>query len=218
MLAVGTCRAAHRACQIVCRGKGRCRRVDAARRPNRHLLEHPDVAVGIVEGAKRPVARVLRIRAAEPCLRRKRCAVPHLTRLDATADEFVTGCLDIGDNQAPFGRARRGRSYSLAECDRARRTWGRELDDANALCWGDIGVEPPTQALVEQLGSLDVRDWDDVDLKLHVDSRDAGLILLLFNAADCLTHVILLSFVTRSRDLALSPWRACLLGPRLLQS
>jgi hypothetical protein len=41
---------------------------------------------------------------------------------------------------------------------------GRELDDANAVSWGDVVVEPPTQAPVELLGSVDVGHWDDVDL------------------------------------------------------
>jgi len=30
--------------------------------------------------------------------------VPHLTRVDATADEVVTGRFDVGDNQRPLGR------------------------------------------------------------------------------------------------------------------
>ena len=30
--------------------------------------------------------------------------MPHLTRVDATADEVVTGRFDVGDNQRPLGR------------------------------------------------------------------------------------------------------------------
>src|SRR5260370_10000138 len=59
---------------------------------------------------------------------------------------------------------------------------GRELDDANVLCRGVIRVEPPTQELVELLGSLDVGHGDDVDLEVYGDSRYAGVRLLLFHA------------------------------------
>jgi hypothetical protein len=38
------------------------------------------------------------------------------------------------------------------------------LDDANVVCRGDIVVEPPTQAFVELLGSLDVGHGDYIDL------------------------------------------------------
>ena len=34
---------------------------------------------------------------------------------------------------------------------------------------GDVLVEPPAQALVELLGSVDVGHGDDVDLEVHVD-------------------------------------------------
>ena len=82
--------------------------------------------------------------------------MPHLARVDATADEFVMGGLDVGDDQPPRTRARRSSSYSLAERDRAPGPRGRELDYAKVFCRGDVGVEPPTQAFVELLGSLDV--------------------------------------------------------------
>jgi hypothetical protein len=45
----------------------------------------------------------------------------------------------------------------------------RELDDANVLCRRVVRVEPPTQELVELLGSLDVGHGDDVDLEVHGD-------------------------------------------------
>ena len=47
------------------------------------------------------MAGALGIGAAEPCLRGERRGVPHLTRVDATAHEFVTGRFDVGDNQPP---------------------------------------------------------------------------------------------------------------------
>ena len=140
-----------------------------ARVPRRDLLDQPRVAIGILEGEERPVARALGIRAAEPCLHGERRAMPHLTRVDATADEFGMGCCDVGDDQRTDRRARRGRSYSLAEGDRARGARWRELDDANVLGWGVVGVEPPTLASVELLGSIDVGPGNDVDLELQLD-------------------------------------------------
>src|SRR6516165_7366941 len=91
-----------------------------ARVPRGDLLDQPRIALGILEGKERPVARALGIRAAEPCLHGERRTMPHLTRVDATADEFGMGSYDVGDDQCSDGRAGRGRSYSLAERDRAR--------------------------------------------------------------------------------------------------
>src|SRR5262249_36033552 len=106
---------------------------DPARGPRRDLLDQPDIAVGIVEREKRPVARVLRVGAGLPCLDGERRSVPHVTRVDATADELVMGRFDVRDDQTPLGRARRGGRESLAEGDRTPRAWGCELDDAKAL-------------------------------------------------------------------------------------
>src|SRR6516165_2882062 len=50
---------------------------------------------------------------------------------------------------------------------------GCELDNAKALHRGDVAVEPPTQALIEFLGSVDVGHGDDHNLELHVDPPDA---------------------------------------------
>jgi hypothetical protein len=49
---------------------------------------------------------------------------------------------------------------------------GGELDDAKAVQRGDVVVEPPAQALVELLGSVDVGHGDDLDLEVHVDLPD----------------------------------------------
>src|SRR5262249_25729378 len=97
----------------------RCSNVvsDSAGKARRDLLDEPLIAVGIIEGEERAVTRALGVQAAEPGLHGERRAVPHLTRVDAKADEFVMGCFDVGDNQPPFGRARRGRGYSLPERD-----------------------------------------------------------------------------------------------------
>src|ERR1700733_11181871 len=161
---------------------------DAARESRCALLDQPRIAVGIGEGEVRPVARALRVGAGKACLDGERRAVPHVARGDATATELVVSRFDVGDDQRRHGRARRRRGYSLAERNRAARAWGRELDDADVLCWGDIIVEPPTQALVELLRSFDGGHRDDVDLEVHGD---------LFGA--CLTHVIYLSLIRGDR-------------------
>src|SRR6201993_5618356 len=97
-----------------------------------------------------------------------------LNRVDARADEVVVGRYDGGDGQLCHGRAGRGRRDALAERDRTGRARGRELDDADVVCRGDVEVEPPPQAFVELLGSLDVGYGDDVDLKVHhVDLANA---------------------------------------------
>src|SRR5262249_28401058 len=97
-----------------------CAVSDSTGEPRRDLLDEPRIAIGILKGEERPVARALGIRAAEPCLHGERRTMPHLTRVDATADEFGMGSRDVGDDQRADSRTRRGGSYSLAECDRAR--------------------------------------------------------------------------------------------------
>ena len=69
--------------------------------------------------------------------------MPHISGVDAAADEVVMGRFDVGDDQRTLGRARRGRGDSLAERDLARRARGRELYDANAVKRRDVVVEPP---------------------------------------------------------------------------
>jgi hypothetical protein len=142
---------------------------DSAGQPGRDLLDQPCIAVGIGEGEERPVARALWVRAGDPCLGRERRAVPHLTGLDATADQIVVGRFDFRDRQPAHRRARRGRGDSLAERDRGGRTRRGELDKANTVCRGDVIVESPPQPFIELLGSLDIGYGDDVDLRVHVD-------------------------------------------------
>ena len=90
--------------------------------------------------------------------------MPHVARVNATADEIFMGRDDVGDDECPHGRPRGGRRQSLAERDGTPGARRRELDDANILRRGDVVIEPPAQASVELLGSLDVGHGDDVDL------------------------------------------------------
>ena len=104
--------------------------VDPAREPRGDLLDEPQIAVGIVEGAERPVAGALGVGAGLARLDGERRAVPHVTHVDATVEESVMGRLDVGDDERALGRARRGRCEPQAERDRGRRARGCELDDA----------------------------------------------------------------------------------------
>ena len=93
----------------------------------------------------------------------------NLAGLDAVADEFGARGLDVGDDQVQaLGRAGRGRREARAELNRAAGTRRRELDDAEAVTGGEVGVESPAEAQVELLGPVDIRDGDDHHLELLV--------------------------------------------------
>src|SRR5690242_12497293 len=64
--------------------------------PRRDLLDQPCIAVGIVERTERPIARALGIDAGLPGLGGERRPVPHVTRVDAAADEFAMRRFDVG--------------------------------------------------------------------------------------------------------------------------
>ena len=92
-----------------------------------------------------------------------------LAGLDTVADEFGSRGLDVGDDQVQaLGRAGCGRREARAELDAAVRTRRRELDDAEAVTGGDIGVKSPAEAQVELLGPVGIRDGDDHRLELLV--------------------------------------------------
>ena len=60
----------------------------------------------------------------------------------------------------------------LAEMDRAGGARRRELDQAEIFAGGAVNVEPPSDPLVKRLRAIDIRNGDDDDLELHVNSRD----------------------------------------------
>jgi len=76
---------------------------DSAGEPCRDLLDKPRVAVGVAEGEERTVAGALGVGTGLPSLDRERRAVPHLTRVDAAADDFLTGRHDawLGRRRTP---------------------------------------------------------------------------------------------------------------------
>src|SRR5690348_16499550 len=63
----------------------------ATRTPRGDLLDQPQIAVGIGEGAERPVAGALGIDAGLPGLGGEWRAVPHVTHVDAPAGELAMG-------------------------------------------------------------------------------------------------------------------------------
>ena len=62
---------------------------DPAGEPGRDLLDQPRIAVGIGEVHERSVAGAFGVRAGLPRLDRERWAVPDVTHVNPTADEFV---------------------------------------------------------------------------------------------------------------------------------
>jgi hypothetical protein len=123
--------------------------------------------------------------------------MPHITHVDATANEFAMGGFDVGDNEAPFGRARHGVGESRAERDRGVGAGGRELDDTEPVEGGVVGVEPPTQAFVELLGPVDVGHRDYLDFEVKVELPDALVCARVVNFGGA--HVCLLVLLGRPR-------------------
>ena len=71
----------------------------------------------------------------------------HLADLDAATEQLVAGGLDVGDDQVQaLGGAGRRRGDVLAEDDRAPGARRRELDHAEVVTGGEVGVEPPARA------------------------------------------------------------------------
>jgi hypothetical protein len=150
MLSVGGRGAPHCACQIVRRGEGRGRGVDATGQTRGDFLKQPAVAVGITEGGERTIAAMLGIRTAHADASKQEglvralvhaFAVEHFADLDAIEQLFAGG-LDVGDDQVQaLGGAGRRRGDVLAEVDRAPGARRRELDHAEVFTAVVVGVE-----------------------------------------------------------------------------
>ena len=96
--------------------------------------------------------------------------VEHLADRDAATEQFVAGGLYVGDDQVQaLGGAGCRRGDILAEDHRAAGARRRELDHAEVVTAGEVGVEPPPEARVELLRAINVRNGDDDDFELHVD-------------------------------------------------
>ena len=98
-------------------------------------------------------------------------ALVHLADVDVAADEIVVPRgVDVLDREhQPVSGARLGRREALAEVDRALRVGRRELHPPDVVAGAKVGVQPPSEALIEALCLIDIRDGHRHHLELHVD-------------------------------------------------
>jgi hypothetical protein len=101
--------------------------------------------------------------------------VEHLTHLNAACGNIFPRCLHVGDDQVEaLGRARRSGCDLRAKLNRAPRAGRCELNDAEAVIKGEVGVEPPAEFGVERLRAVNISDRDDDHLELRVRSLGAS--------------------------------------------
>src|SRR5580704_3924193 len=118
-------------------------------------------------------------------------AMEHLADLNAAPEQILSRGLDVSNDQikALSGAGSRRRDVP-AEDHRAPGARRRELNHAKVRTVVVVGVEPPPQLRIERLGAVDIRDRDDDDFKLHVDTHRAGVAALDFMGRIC--HLLLL--------------------------
>ena len=121
--------------------------------------------------------------------------VEEFADLDAGGDQLAPGGHEVGNDQERLGRTGSGRRNVLAEMDRAAGARRRELDQAKIFAGGAVNVEPPSDPLVKLLRAVDVRNGDDDDLELHVNSRDARVSCCAVTTDFIGAHGYLLCFV-----------------------
>src|SRR6202048_1377282 len=145
------------------------------------LLEQPGIAIRVAERSKGKVAAVTGVRPTDPAvafgteLGARFRSMEHLTDLDTAGNEIFAGSFDIGNDQVEtLGGARRGRRYLHAELNRAPRPGRRELDDPESVVEWEICIEPPPKLCVKRFRAIDIRDWNDDHLELHVHFRGTG--------------------------------------------
>src|SRR5687768_459560 len=113
--------------------------------PGRDLLEQPAVAIRVAERRVREVRAPWQIEARGPTL-------VHLADIDAAADEIVPGGVDVFDREdQPVSGPRLRPREALAEVDRALRVGRRELQHPELVAGSQVGVQPPSEALIEAL-------------------------------------------------------------------
>src|SRR5580704_9438347 len=142
------------------------------------LLEQPGIAIRVAERSKGKVAAVTGVRPTGATVAvgtelgtRFEC-MEHLTDLDTAGNELFASSFNMGNDQVKtLGRARRGRRYLRAELNRAPRAGRRELDNAESVVEWEICIEPPPKLRVKRFRAINIRDWNDDHLELHVHSR-----------------------------------------------
>jgi hypothetical protein len=121
------------------------------------------VAVGIVEGDERSVTAAFRIRTAEAAIFAG-AAMEYLAHVDAARDEPGMRSPDIVYDEVE------ARRRSRTELNRAWRARRRELYGARPIGPDKIGVEPPAKVLVEALGAIEIRNGNDRNFELRIES------------------------------------------------
>src|SRR3954447_22409690 len=145
--------------------RGGVRNLDAAWEPLGDLLEVPRVAVGIRELRPGEVGAALRVAPGDDAL--ARLDVPDLADVGAAADQVLTRGLDVvDDDDQALQRAVVRRARARPELDRRLRAGRRELHAPYSGEGLEVDVEPPSEALVEGLRPIDVRDRQCGDLEL----------------------------------------------------
>ena len=106
------------------------------------------------------------VKYERPSTRSPGAAFVHLADVDAAADEIVPGGVDVFDREyQPVSGPGLSRREALAEVDRALRVGRRELHPPEVVAGGKVGVQPPSEALVEALRPIDIGDGQRHDLE-----------------------------------------------------
>src|ERR1700730_7465107 len=144
----------------------------------RDLLEQPGIAIRVVEHGEGEVAAVTGVWSTDATvalrteLSTRFQSMEHLTDLDTAGSEFFASSFNIGNDQVEtLGRTRSGRRYLRAELERTPRAGRRELDDPESVVEWEIDVEPPPKLCVKRFRAINIRDWNDDHLELHVHFR-----------------------------------------------
>jgi hypothetical protein len=88
----------------------------------------------------------------------------YFAHVDTASDKLSTRCFDIVHYEVE------ARRRSRTELNRAWRARRRELYGARPVGPDKIGVQPPAQILVKTLAAVDIRNWNDRNFELHIES------------------------------------------------
>src|SRR5215472_1594360 len=142
------------------------------------LLELPGVAIRVAERSKGKVAAMTGVRPTDATvafgteLSTRFRSMEYLTDFDTAGNKLFASRFNIGNYQVEtLGRARRGRRYLRAELDRAPRAGRRELDHPESVVEWEICIQPPPKLCVKRFRAINIRDWNDDHLELHVHFR-----------------------------------------------
>src|SRR5215470_9647668 len=96
--------------------------------------------------------------------------VEHLADLNAAIAQLRSGGLKVGNDQVQtLGGTGPLCGDVPAEDDRATGARWRELDYAEVVFVGEVGVEPPSELRVELLRPIHIRNGQNDNLELHVN-------------------------------------------------